>query len=194
MAKGSGKGSQFERDICRKLSLWWTDGQRDDVFWRTSGSGAQATVRGRRGKATYGQYGDIHAVDPIGEPLLRVFTFELKKGYNQCCPSNHIETISPFNTKKPPILRQFINQAEDSDWKADSLAWAIIHRRDHRHIMLMTPFPGDWTTLPWLEVFKKLDYILMRSDQRMVIQVRLDDFLAACPAKKFRQYMETLDL
>jgi len=39
------KGGEFERDISRFLSRWWTYGERDDVFWRTSASGARATTR-----------------------------------------------------------------------------------------------------------------------------------------------------
>ena len=27
----SAKGGQFERDICRQLSEWWSDGKRDDL-------------------------------------------------------------------------------------------------------------------------------------------------------------------
>src|SRR5262245_2386383 len=49
------KGSKFERDLCRQLSLWWSDGKRDDVFWRASQSGGRAKFRGRRGLQTHGQ-------------------------------------------------------------------------------------------------------------------------------------------
>src|SRR5271166_5739903 len=80
------KGSQFERDICRKLSLWWTQDQsppNDAVFWRTSNSGGRATTRKKLGKKTKGQYGDITAIDPIGQPLIDFVTIEIKRGYNK---------------------------------------------------------------------------------------------------------------
>ena len=53
------KGPSFEREVCEKLSLWWTDGKRDDVFMRTSGSGGKATARRKKGKDTPFQGGDI---------------------------------------------------------------------------------------------------------------------------------------
>ena len=67
---GHAKGSQFERTVCKDLSLWWTKGKRDDVFWRTSGSGARAKTRSKTGEKTFGQYGDVQATDPIGQPLI----------------------------------------------------------------------------------------------------------------------------
>lgn len=48
------KGSVFEREICKALGRWWTDGERDDIFWRTAGSGARATCRLERGKVLRG--------------------------------------------------------------------------------------------------------------------------------------------
>ncbi len=59
------KGSNFEREICKLLSLWWTNDKRDDIFWRTSGSGARATTRSKTKQKTFGQYGDVQATDPI---------------------------------------------------------------------------------------------------------------------------------
>jgi hypothetical protein len=78
----SGKGSGFEREISVQLSKWWSNGERDDIFWRTAGSGARATVRGKFAKSTYGQAGDIGAIDPIGTPLTGLILLELKRGYS----------------------------------------------------------------------------------------------------------------
>jgi len=27
------KGPKFERKMCKKFSLWWTNNKRDDIFW-----------------------------------------------------------------------------------------------------------------------------------------------------------------
>jgi hypothetical protein len=75
---GSHKGGQFERDMCTLFSKWWTEDERDDVFWRTSGSGARATTRGKRGKDTCDQHGDMTCIDPCGKPLIDAFCFEFK--------------------------------------------------------------------------------------------------------------------
>ncbi len=67
------KGSAFERDICRKLSLWVTLGTKHDVLWRSGGSGSMGT----KGTST-NQFGDICSVDPLGEPLVQNFVVECK--------------------------------------------------------------------------------------------------------------------
>jgi len=80
MARSS-KGSQFEREVSKELSLWWSGGTRLDIFWRTPGSGAMAKTRSKTGGSALGQHGDIQATDPIGQPMIDVCSIELKKGY-----------------------------------------------------------------------------------------------------------------
>ena len=77
MAKG--KGSKFERSMCKLLSIWWAG--RDDIFWRTSQSGGRATERKKKGLATAGSYGDMTAIDELGRPFDDFFVMEFKKGY-----------------------------------------------------------------------------------------------------------------
>jgi len=75
------KGKAFERKVSKELSLWWTDGGRDDVFWLTSQSGGRATTRRRKDVQTKNQGGDIGLIDPIGQPFIDNFFLELKDGY-----------------------------------------------------------------------------------------------------------------
>lgn len=77
-AKGHVKGPRFERAICGRLSLWVSDLEREDIFWRTAMSGGRATVGSKRGKRFTAQAGDISAVDPLGDELLRHFMVECK--------------------------------------------------------------------------------------------------------------------
>lgn len=98
---GSRKGSAFERDICKKLSLWWSEGKRDDIFWRTASSGARATQRRKIGRSTYGGDGDICAIDPIGQPLLDKYVFSLKCGYTKDLDViSHIDSIKSCRLSK----------------------------------------------------------------------------------------------
>lgn len=80
MKKGGGKskGSEFERSICKKLSSWATNGERDDIFWRTSLSGGRATVNLKKGKINQQHVGDICAIDAIGYEFTDIFYTELK--------------------------------------------------------------------------------------------------------------------
>lgn len=79
--RGKNKGNAFERRICQKLSLWWSEGKREDIFWRSASSGGVATMRSKRGKTMAGQSGDISAIHESGMPLTRLCTVELKRGY-----------------------------------------------------------------------------------------------------------------
>jgi len=79
MTQSNTKGNSFERLMCRQFSLWFSKGQYDDLFWRTSGSGSRATNRERVGKdLTKYQHGDMTHVRPEGRPLLDYFSFEFK--------------------------------------------------------------------------------------------------------------------
>lgn len=73
------KGSKFERDVCKALSLWISEGQRQDLFWRSAMSGGRATVAHKNSAALLrAQCGDICAVDPLGNVLTDDLYFECK--------------------------------------------------------------------------------------------------------------------
>ena len=128
-----GKGSQYERDVCRQLSLWWTGGKNDSVFWRTSQSGGRATQRAKSGRKTFGQYGDIAAVDPIGLPLVKLFTIELKRGRSHGCPNDLLD-CRPSTKPKPFELA--LLQARDAAVRAGTPCWMLVSRRDGRVSMV----------------------------------------------------------
>jgi hypothetical protein len=127
----SQKGSAFERKICKQLSLWWTQGKMDDVFWRTSGSGARAAVRGKAGKgSTAGGYGDICAMHPIGRSLLEKFVFEIKRGYNKI-------TINDIFEGKKTGIESFFGQASKSCQDSPTATKSIlIHKADRKQALL----------------------------------------------------------
>lgn len=192
-----GKGANFERDTCRQLSLWWTEGGRDDVFWRTAGSGARATSRGKAGRSTYGQYGDIQAVDPIGAPLLRMFTFELKKGYMGNTISDAFDSIIRKADRAHPFV-EFLQQAYKSSVAAGSASWALIHRRDNRHTTITLPF-GIFP-----DVIRRLDHVTVTFTWGLlfriigcnftVCQVRLEELLEILRPQRVRAYLDELEL
>jgi hypothetical protein len=67
-AASKAKGSAFEREVCKRLSAWLTDGVRPDIFWRSAMSGGRATIARKRGVEVR-QAGDITAVAPEGHAL-----------------------------------------------------------------------------------------------------------------------------
>lgn len=80
MRKGGGKakGSSFEREICRKLSMWLSNGVHEDVLWRSAMSGGRSTVSAKKGKRLAAQAGDISCIHPCGQPFISQFLVECK--------------------------------------------------------------------------------------------------------------------
>jgi hypothetical protein len=128
----SKKGSGYERDVCRQLSRWWTNGERDDVFWRTPGSGAMATSRAKQGKQTFGQFGDVQAVDPVGAQLISWATIEIKRGYSG-------ESFGAILDGPCSQWGKWVEKAESDSRRAISEGWAIIAKRDRRMPVICCP-------------------------------------------------------
>ena len=130
------KGSEFERRICKKISLWWSDDYHDDLFWRSSTSGARATTRKKSGLKTRGHYGDIAATCPDGERLIDCITFELKRGYSSATFQDMID--KPIHGASQ-VWEDWINQAQEAWANAGSYAWAIVTQRDRRRELICIP-------------------------------------------------------
>ncbi len=80
MSRSNAKGGEFERKICKRLSLWISDNMRDDLFWRSAMSGGRASLVAKRlpNKKRYNQCGDISAISREGQDFLDVFFIECK--------------------------------------------------------------------------------------------------------------------
>ena len=172
----SQKGSNFEREICKKLSLWWTKdtAPRDDIFWRTQTSGARATTRSKQGKETFGQYGDVQAVDPIGQPLMDILTIELKRGYSRSSFADMVE-VSP--TAAVQEFDKFVAQALTDARKANVSYWLLITKRDRKEVWLTMPRtlyrilrkmqPSLQTELPIV----RMQYLCRANDSKIRIKI-----------------------
>ena len=130
------KGSQFEREICRLLSKWWTSSARDDIFYRTGASGGRATSRAVKGASTANSAGDVGYLDADGEPLLKAFTFELKKGYPAVSIVRLID--NPLAVKSDNLAGWFA-QAEAESKLASSLSWVVIHSSPRKPTLIYLP-------------------------------------------------------
>ena len=94
-------------------------------------------MRGRRGRGTAGQHGDIAATDPVGKPFVDAFTVEIKRGYAAATVQDLVDRqegagIAPWG--------DFIAQAIESHGQADSMAWMLIVRRDRREALVVLPW------------------------------------------------------
>lgn len=106
----SKKGGAFEKEIAKQLSLWWTQTfkkPRDDIFYKSTGSGNRATIRMKKNIKTANSYGDITILDPIGLPVLRLFLIECKRGYTG---KRRISENEILETKKAKNNKDFIKE------------------------------------------------------------------------------------
>lgn len=193
MPLGNNKGSSFERKICKRLSLWWTNGERDDVFWRSAQSGGRATFRAQKGKTTFGSYGDIAAVDPIGLPLLKVFTMELKRGRSHGHPEDLVDRDCSRSAQRP--FEACLQQAIESHKAAGSKYWLLLCKRDCKMPMVYIP----WKAVIDLDLYTPGPHARYAVDAHLGESVRkrlyfvgiaLEDFLKALKIPQIQRWSE----
>jgi len=140
------KGGTFERAVCKELSLWWTSGERDDVFTRSSISGGRATVRAKQNKTTANSAGDIAYLDDIGKPFISQFTVEVKRGY----PAYELQrVVDRMDGSNPSVLEQWIAQAIESQKIAGSRSWLLIAKKDRAKTLVYIPFRDYLRIVRW---------------------------------------------
>lgn len=218
MGRGKGKGSQYERDMCRVLSTWW-NGQ-DDTFWKTQGSGNRATVRAKAGKRTRGQYGDVCAVDHRGVKLLKICIISIKRGYAGCAISDLLDQSWTFGE---PLFSTWIREAIRDQQSAGVPFWMIITKRDKREAMVFMPWefrayiataclgkfiphPTIQATVPVaLEPYNRHQVRLHKKDPKRfkkkykvinqsIFGCTLKDFLSMTKRKDFKQVLKRLQI
>jgi hypothetical protein len=129
------KGAQGERDVARDLSLWWTDHQRDDTIWRTSGSGARFTTRQKTGQKTANSAGDFAFIDPVAKPLFDLLVIENKVGY-----TNQIDPLSAVDSKKADILETWLKKAYIECHQTNRHFPLLVFKRNRKNRCVMMPF------------------------------------------------------
>ncbi len=137
---GNEKGGGFEREQCRYLSLWWTGGERDDVFWRNRTRATSKSPDVRH------QLGDIVAVDPVGAPFVSVFNVELKTGYSKTkkgkrvknIPWDVLDIIDGKGDLETKVLIQFWQQACRDAELSNRTPMLICKRDYHRPIVCVS--------------------------------------------------------
>lgn len=153
------KGSAFEREMCKAFSLWWTKGKRDDIFWRTSGSGGRATIRTQKNKKTFGQYGDMQATDPVGQPLIDLCSIEMKHGYKGANPFDCFD----YTGKQHPVFMKFIEQCSRECVEGSAPFWLLITRRHTKRTLITIPFKLRQLLLK--HITKKVPFAIIRFEE-----------------------------
>lgn len=193
------KGGEFERQMAKAFSLWFSNGKRDDIFYRTSASGARATMRMKKLLATANSAGDMCALDPVGVPLTNVVLFEFKRGYGGSGKkkskkkkySEEIEVLTildnPTSQIKQPILLEWFDKAERERAAHGRLFTFIVFQRNRKiPIITMTA-----ETFGYFKYRLNLRYGIIDKDPNPIIEVknlvliRLEDFFEWCIPELF---------
>ena len=109
MKSGKSKGSGFEREIAKFLSMWLTGQDKEYFFWRTPSSGGMATIS----EANKEISGDIIAIKPKGALLTDVFSIEAKTGYPKASFHQHLKANKNFEIEN--FWTQCIRDATKAD-------------------------------------------------------------------------------
>lgn len=128
-------GSAFERLVCKRLSAWWTGDESASCFWRTAGSGARATVRGRRGMRTAGGHGDIAATDAGAQPLTDLVMMELKKGYK----GDTLHDLLDRKKRHGCTWEDWVVKASEQSQAAGIPYWMVIAHRTAKQPVVVMP-------------------------------------------------------
>lgn len=215
------KGGAYEREKCKDLSLWFSkpffDEPRDDIFWRTSASGARATIRMKKDIKTANSCGDVMALHRIGRKLTKICMFELKRGYsnktkkckNKKCKErisvpvssndgisilNLLDAPSTKRKKREPILLRWVDKAIKEAKQHGREHPIIIFRRD-RKVSCIVIMHHTYEMLQ-----NNYRGFTMADGQSCWVSLfnlnfhifRLDDFLYWCPPKAFFQKVNIL--
>lgn len=132
---GKSKGSGFEREIAKKLSLYLTNGNEEMACWRSSSSGATSTIGFKSNKKSklglQTQSGDIIQTIPQGHyPLLDAFfqTYMIEVKFLKSLD------LSPnYSSQFQKIMNQLLREKEQSGKKI-----FFVLKRNGRDILILT--------------------------------------------------------
>jgi len=131
-----GKGPEYERATCKRLSLWVSDMTRKDCFWRSAMSGGRNTVARKQGSKHDAHAGDIVCTHPLGQPLVDLFVLE-------CKFYKDLKTHKFFFGYRPEILQWWEKLLDECDGRRQPL---LIMKQNHIGELLFTSERG----LRWL--------------------------------------------
>lgn len=131
--RGKLKGSEFERDTGRRLSMWLTEGQRSNIFARNVLSGGSFTVTHGKGRETPNIPGDLMAASPLAFEFLSMFSIE--------CKNNEEIDLAAFLQDKngKSFLMKTILHTE-AQAKAHGITWMVIGKRNRQETLVIMDY------------------------------------------------------
>jgi hypothetical protein len=128
---GKRKGSQYERDLCRKLSLWISGGKNPNLLWRSAMSGGRSTLARKKGGINKEQAGDISAIDPMGNRLTDSIYIEAK---------NYKDIgLAKFFMGLPGTLTGFWKETVDAAKYNEKTPMLLVKQNFYPELIIFTP-------------------------------------------------------
>lgn len=134
----SEKGQRNEREECRFISLWWTHGEADDVFWRNRVKITSKTPNAEK------QLGDMACMKSIGLAFIETFNVELKIGYSKKRKDHKVrwDLLDILDSKQLDDhlqIFQFWRQCEDDALLSNRIPLLIFSRERHEPVVCFNP-------------------------------------------------------
>lgn len=128
---GKEKGSSWEREVGKALSLWLTAGERPDIFSRNVLSGGSFTQAQSRGNRSSRMPGDLMAAHPLAFRFMEHYAVECK----------HLATLGLeaflFDDKSACELSKIIMYANGQAQQA-GLEYMIVAKQNRRDPFVIT--------------------------------------------------------
>lgn len=173
---GKGKGGGFERDIAKKISLWWSNNESKDLCWRSASSGGRATQSKTKNKA---YHGDLTAIDDSIKLLFNRFSFELKFYKNFC-----IEDIIHHGIDN--VVLKWWKQCLRSAGLSKRQPILIIKRNNRKELLLFSK-EIYYIICDNYSLFKKPPRCLFIGDKIGIVE--LDEFLSLVDLKTLKTWL-----
>lgn len=121
---GKKSGSEWERKICKFLTVWATGQEKPYVFWRTPGSGSFVT-----NKVSTDASGDIISILPEGRFFTDIISCEAKTGYEDTDLFKH------FKSNKNNTIEMFWSQCIRDSRVANKYGMLIYKKKGYPSII-----------------------------------------------------------
>lgn len=150
--RGKRKGSAFERQVARMLSLWLTDGNDSVQLIRSVLSGGWGKRRVAGEDTAWRQVGDLASNGEAGERFRAKFAVECKKGYG--VDFHDVWTRAPSLATLHGWWAKISEEARDAN-----LTPLLVFRGDNKPLMAALPTScvekcgtARYMILPWLDM------------------------------------------
>ena len=166
----SGKGSDFEREICKYLSKWIQGTEKPYIFWRGRGSGAMFTLDENAGDDFAG---DIYLIRPEGKFFADTWATECKNGYPKTSIDYHLKN------NKSDGIKDFWTQCCESATKTNRNPLLIYRKKGIKPIFVGI---DEYVYIKLRDYIKKFRFIHINypeTELSDLYMVGIDDFFDA---------------